>query len=164
VKRQIHPTIKAHLLRSGFYALLLLAVCVIPLALGQRSIGWRNAPKQVPRPHAWIGHSPLSATDAGPAGLCQYTPTQGTDTIVPGDTDTGNHTDDGDTFIALPFSFTLDDQTYNGVNVDSNGRLDFVRVNEPVGYQTACLPAPDNQCPYDYTVFGMWQACAPIWA
>ena len=45
---------------------------------------------------------------------------------MPGDTDTGNHTDDGDTFVALPFSFSLYDQTYNGVNVNSNGRLDFV--------------------------------------
>jgi len=37
MKRQIHPTIKAHLLRSGFYVLLLLAVCVIPFALAQRA-------------------------------------------------------------------------------------------------------------------------------
>ena len=50
---------------------------------------------------------------------------------MPGDTDIGNHTDDGDTFVALPFSFPLYDQTYNGVNVSSNGRLDFVCINEP---------------------------------
>ena len=62
-------------------------------------------------------------------------------TIVPGTVDTGNHTDDGDTFVALPFSFSLYDQTYNGVNVNSNGRLDFVCINEPGGYMTACLPA-----------------------
>ena len=43
----------------------------------------------------------------------QYTITEGTDTIVPGDTDTGNHSDDGDTPVTLPFSFQLYDQTYN---------------------------------------------------
>jgi len=37
VKAHIGPTIKAHLLRSAFYLLLLLAVCVIPLALAQRT-------------------------------------------------------------------------------------------------------------------------------
>jgi hypothetical protein len=43
MKKQINPNIKAHLIRSGFYVLLLLAVCVIPFALGQRNIG-RLAP------------------------------------------------------------------------------------------------------------------------
>jgi len=37
MKKQINPTIKAHLIRSAFYVLLLLAVCVIPFALAQRS-------------------------------------------------------------------------------------------------------------------------------
>ena len=87
----------------------------------------------------------------------QYVITEGTDTIVPGDTDIGNHTDDGDTFVALPFTFQLYDQTYNGVNVSSNGRVDFVCVNEPVGYLTACLPPPPNQCPYDFTIFSVWE-------
>src|ERR1043166_9455542 len=64
----------------------------------------------------------------------QYTITPGTDTIVPGTTDTGNHCDDCDTLISLPFNFQLYDQTYNSVNVSSNGRLDFVVVNEPGGY------------------------------
>jgi hypothetical protein len=86
----------------------------------------------------------------------QYVFTTGSDTIVPGDTNTGNSIDDGDTFIALPFSFQLYDQTYNGVNVNSNGRLDFVCINEPLGYLSACLPAPANVCPYDFTIFGMW--------
>jgi hypothetical protein len=76
---------------------------------------------------------------------------------VPGDTDTGLHTDDGDTFISFPFSFTLYDQTFTGVNVNTNGRLDFVCVNEPNGYMTACLPPPDNVCPYDYTIFPLWE-------
>jgi hypothetical protein len=35
MKKQIDPTIKAHLIRSAFYVLLFLAVCVIPFALAQ---------------------------------------------------------------------------------------------------------------------------------
>jgi hypothetical protein len=80
----------------------------------------------------------------------QYVITNGADAIVPGDTDIGNHVDDGDTFVALPFSFQLYDQTYNGVNVSSNGRLDFVVANEPGGYISACLPPPPNVGSYDY--------------
>src|SRR6266513_4749208 len=41
MKKQINPTIKAHLVRGAFYVLLLVAVCVIPFALAQR-----NATKQ----------------------------------------------------------------------------------------------------------------------
>ncbi len=37
MKKQINPTIKAHLIRGAFYVLLLLAVCVIPFALAQRN-------------------------------------------------------------------------------------------------------------------------------
>jgi N-acetylneuraminic acid mutarotase len=86
----------------------------------------------------------------------QYTIADGTDTIVPGTDDTGNHIDDGDTLVSLPFSFMLYGQPYNAVNVNSNGRLDFVVVNEPGGYVTSCLPAPPNIGPYDYTIFGLW--------
>jgi hypothetical protein len=87
----------------------------------------------------------------------QYTITDGTDTIVPGDTDTGNHCDDCNTAVTIPFSFQLYDQTYTSVNVSSNGRLDFVVPNEPGGYVTACLPAPPNIGPYDFTIFPVWE-------
>ncbi len=42
MKKQINSTIKAHVIRSGFYVLLLLAVCVIPFALAQRDTTGRN--------------------------------------------------------------------------------------------------------------------------
>jgi hypothetical protein len=87
----------------------------------------------------------------------QYTITPGADTIVPGTTDIGNHCDDCDTAVSLPFPFQLYDQTYTSVNVSSNGRLDFVVPNEPGGNITSCLPAPPNVGPYDYTLFGAWQ-------
>lgn len=113
-----------------------------------------------PRPTATgtpsaCGPTATATPTATPLG-CQYTFTTGTDQIVPGTTDTGNHVDDGDTFVALPFSFSLYDQTFNGVNVNSNGRLDFVCINEPGGFLSACLPASPNICPFDYTIFGLW--------
>jgi hypothetical protein len=81
----------------------------------------------------------------------------GAGAIVPGITDTGNHTDDGETFIALPFPAFFYDQVFTGMSVSSNGRIDFVCVNEPLGDQTQCLPASPNQCAYDYTLFLLWQ-------
>ena len=53
MKKQINPTIKAHLIRGAFYLLLLLAVCAIPFALAQsrsrgtakRSMATPNAPQ-----------------------------------------------------------------------------------------------------------------------
>ncbi len=87
----------------------------------------------------------------------QYVITPGADTIVPGTTDTGNHVDDGDTSVALPFPFKLYGNTYNSVNVNSNGRLDFVTVNETGGYVTACLPASPIVGPFDYTIFPLWE-------
>ncbi len=36
MKKQINPTVKAHLIRGAFYLLLLIAVCAIPFALAQR--------------------------------------------------------------------------------------------------------------------------------
>src|SRR5262249_52058070 len=88
----------------------------------------------------------------------EYAITDGTDTIVPGTTDTGNHCDDCSTFVSLPFSFTLYDQTYNGVYVDSNGRLDFVcTAGHTSDWVSQCLPATDAVvCPYTYTVFASW--------
>jgi hypothetical protein len=41
MKKQIHPTIRAHLIRSAFYVLLLLGIWAFPFALAQR-----NAPIQ----------------------------------------------------------------------------------------------------------------------
>jgi hypothetical protein len=87
---------------------------------------------------------------------CQYTITSGADTIVPGTTDTGNHCVWCETLIPLPFPFTLYDQTFEAVNVTSSGRLDFVCNNEPANYTETCLPAPPNNCVYDYTIFALW--------
>src|ERR1044072_5932798 len=42
MKKQLKPNIKAHLIRSALYVLLLLAVCVIPFALAQRNTNRRT--------------------------------------------------------------------------------------------------------------------------
>src|SRR5215472_11406572 len=52
MKKQINPTIKAHLIRSAFYLLLLLAVCAIPFALAQRNATKRSTAKPVTKPSA----------------------------------------------------------------------------------------------------------------
>src|SRR5438067_3580616 len=71
--------------------------------------------------------------------------------IVPGTTDIGNHIDDGTTFISLPFSYTLYDQTYTGLNVSSNGNAQFVTTD--VDWTNVCpLPWPAH----DYTVLPYW--------
>jgi hypothetical protein len=99
-------------------------------------------------------------SDSEPSVPCpsdQYTIISGTDTIVPGTTDSGNHCDNCDTLIALPFNFQLYGQTFSSANISSNGRLEFVCVNDPSGYGTQCLPAPPLECPFDYTIFPLWQ-------
>src|SRR5437870_8044 len=58
MKKQINPTIKAHLIRGAFYLLLLVAVCVIPFALAQRNAtkrGVANPAEQfvVPAGQTW---------------------------------------------------------------------------------------------------------------
>src|SRR5215831_3799152 len=45
MKKQINPTIKAHLIRGAFYLLLLVAVCAIPFALAQRNSAKRSVAK-----------------------------------------------------------------------------------------------------------------------
>jgi hypothetical protein len=46
MKKQIHPAIKAHVIRSACYILLLLSVCVIPFALAQRNTTERSVTAQ----------------------------------------------------------------------------------------------------------------------
>ena len=47
MKKQINPTIKAHLIRGAFYLLLLVAVCAIPFALAQRNNAKRTTAQQI---------------------------------------------------------------------------------------------------------------------
>src|SRR5439155_5043696 len=153
MKKQINPTIKAHLIRSAFYVILLLAVCVIPFALAQRNTSNRSTVKpkataklaavgkQSGPPASLVGKGPAAALGTNrftraPAGahkaittpkgtVCAYDFTTGAATFVPGVDDIGNHTDDGDTFISLPFTVHLYGQDFASANVGSNGHLTF---------------------------------------
>jgi hypothetical protein len=58
-------------------------------------------------------------------GPCQYTITFGSQTIVPGTTNTGNNCTWCDTMLNLPFPFVLYDQTFNAVMVNSSGAARF---------------------------------------
>ena len=70
--------------------------------------------------------------------------------IVPGSTDSGNHGDDQVTTIALPFSYSLYDQTFNAVNVSSNGNAQFTTTD--TAFTNQCLPWTTH----DYTTFPYW--------
>src|SRR4029453_15199789 len=63
MKKQINPTIKAHLIRSAFYVILLLAVCVIPFALAQRNTTKQHVAK--PRPAATLAANGRQAAMPG---------------------------------------------------------------------------------------------------
>src|SRR6188472_1063596 len=63
VKAHITSTMKAHLIRSALYLLLLLVLCVIPFALGQRTSGEQStSPKttQHPATHSNTGPGALA--------------------------------------------------------------------------------------------------------
>ncbi|HKP53613.1 MAG TPA: S-layer homology domain-containing protein [Chloroflexia bacterium] len=79
----------------------------------------------------------------------------GTGTIVPGTVDIGSHCDDCTTYLTLPFAYQLYDTTFTGVNISSNGNLQFdsniTGIND---YLNACLPVTDR--PYSYTIFAYW--------
>src|SRR5262249_22234246 len=60
------------------------------------------------------------------ASVCGlYTLSPSSSAFVPGVTDIGNHTDDGDTPIALPFPVTVYGTTYTTASAGSNGHLTF---------------------------------------
>src|SRR6266480_1167578 len=64
MKKQIHPTIKAQILRSAFILLSLVAICAIPFALAQRN----TANHSVAKPAAAKQNSVFGATATGLAG------------------------------------------------------------------------------------------------
>src|SRR6188472_3540364 len=51
MKKQINPTIKAHLIRGAFYLILLVAVCAIPFALAARKPAAGSVSRVIPRSH-----------------------------------------------------------------------------------------------------------------
>jgi hypothetical protein len=70
--------------------------------------------------------------------------------IVPGDTDIGNHCDDCTTTVALPFPYSLYDQTFNSVTLSSNGNAQFTTTDAT--YTNQCLP----WLSHNYTIYPYW--------
>src|SRR5260370_19876774 len=70
--------------------------------------------------------------------------------IVPGTTDIGNHGDDTVTTIALPFSYTLYDQTFTNINLSSNGNAQFTTTDTT--FTNVCLP----WLTHNYTIYPYW--------
>ena len=70
--------------------------------------------------------------------------------IVPGTTDIGNHGDDTVVTIALPFPYTLYDQTFTSINLSSNGNAQFVTTD--TAFSNLCLP----WATHNYTIFPYW--------
>src|SRR5439155_26910690 len=72
MRKQTNPNIKAHLLRIAFYLLLLVAVGVIPFALGQRATTKQSAVADL----LLLGSGPvatLSNSDDPASGTWTYT-------------------------------------------------------------------------------------------
>ena len=141
MKKQINPNIKAHLIRGAFYLLLLIAACAIPFALAQRNVAKQGVAKPAAKSNAIHAQKSSTLTSA-PAGVCTtYTTSTSTDTIVPGDTDTGNHCDDCTTSITFPFPVSLYGTFgYTSGFVSSNGNLQLTGNSSSLS--TIC-PLPD---------------------
>ena len=109
------------------------------------------SPTASPTPTATATASPTPTNTPTPTPCVgEYTITQIGASIVPGTTDIGNHTDDGTTFISLPFTYQLYDQTFTSVNLSSNGNAQFTTTDLDWG----------NVCPpwntHNYTIFPYW--------
>ena len=64
--------------------------------------------------------------------------TQIAGSMVPGTTDIGNHCDDCVTTIALPFPYTLYDQSFTMVNLSSNGNAQLTTTDPD--FSNICVP------------------------
>ena len=80
----------------------------------------------------------LGAAEAAWGQCSNYFLQQGSGTVNPGVNDIGNHGDDQTVPVFLPFDFTFYGQTYNTLNVCSNGWASFTATN--TGYSNGCLP------------------------
>src|SRR5215831_4034199 len=68
----------------------------------------------------------------------QYVISEIESSCVPGETDIGNHGHDTVTTVALPFPYTLYDQTFNSINLSSNGNAQFTTTDN--AETNVCLP------------------------
>ncbi len=76
-------------------------------------------PTQTPQPTATSTPTPF------PTICANYSYTQTTGVIVPGTTDIGNHCDDCETSVNLPFPVQIYDQSFTNAYITSNGTMEF---------------------------------------
>ena len=69
---------------------------------------------------------------------------------MPGTTDIGNHGDDTVTTVALPFPYTLYDQSFTSINLSSNGNAQFTTTDAT--FTNICLP----WLTHNYTIYPYW--------
>ena len=93
--------------------------------------------------------NPTPTPTPTPCGA-SYTVSQIGGSIVPGTTDIGNHGDDTVTTVALPFSYTLYDQTFTSVRLSSNGNAQFTTTDTE--FENQCLP----WSAHNYTIYPYW--------
>lgn len=97
--------------------------------------------------------------NGGAPTAANYQVAQTTGTITPGSTQltsfncgSGQPGDDCMQTVALPFPYTLYDQTYNAVNISTNGNLQFVSNNSDYGQGDVCFPLPQ----FNYAILAHW--------
>ncbi|HET9493454.1 MAG TPA: hypothetical protein VFR15_04410, partial [Chloroflexia bacterium] len=96
---------------------------------------------------------PPTNTPAATPTACQagtYTIATATATIVPGTTNIGSSCDDCITDVALPFPFTLYNQAFTSVGLDSNGKAHFPSGDSV--FSNSCLPQPGAT----YSIYPYW--------
>ena len=103
-----------------------------------------------PTPSATASPTPTNTPTPTPC-VAGYAITQIGASIVPGTSDIGNHCDDCSTSVALPFSYTLYDQSFTTVNLSSNGTASFNNGAAP--FTNECLPSTSFPT---YTIFAYW--------
>jgi PKD domain len=82
-------------------------------------------------------------------GFYAFNQTNGA-TLIPGDTDIGNHGDNDVTSLPLPFPITFYGSSFTNVNVAANGNLQFVSTN--IAGANDCLPVGG----FNYAIFPYW--------
>ncbi len=93
----------------------------------------------------------LTVTPTPTSGPCRiYNYTISTGVPISGTTDIGNHCDDCNTLVALPFPISFYGQSFASAFVSSNGVFEFT-TNETV-FSNVCLPAPL----LDHTIMPFW--------
>jgi hypothetical protein len=121
-----------------------------PTFVGVQAAG--NVPLPSPTPTPTASPTPTATITPTPTPIpcAGLTIIQISGSIVPGTVDIGNHGDDTVTTIALPFPFTLYDQTFTSINLSSNGNAQFTTTDTTFSNQ--CLPWTTH----NYTIYPYW--------